>query len=123
MTHELTCKGCGTRLIFTDVAEGNYLKCPNCGHMTLMALEARAMSAPVQVDNSNTGGALDSLIAGMAGIILSFSCVCLVPLMLVANVVGLYVGIRSRGSLKTFAIVSNLVAILLELLVGWWYLA
>ena len=95
MTHELTCKGCGTRLIFT-VSEGNYLKCPLCGHMTLMALEARAMSPRVHVDNPNNGGALDSLIAGMAGIIMSFSCVCLVPLMLVANVVGLYVGIRSQ---------------------------
>ena len=123
MTYELTCKGCGTQLIFTGVDQRNYLKCPNCGHMTLMALEATAMSARDQVDNSKTGGALDSLIAGMAGIIMSFSCVCLVPVMLVANVVGLYVGIRSRGSLKTFAIVSNLIAILLELFVAWWYLA
>ena len=81
------------------------------------------MSAQVQVDNQNTGGALDSLIAGISGIIMSFSCVCLVPLMLVANVVGLYVGIRSSGSLKPFAIVSNLIAILLELFVGWWYFA
>jgi len=123
MTYELTCKGCGTRLTFAGVDQGNLLKCPDCGHMTLMAFEAGTMPTGDQVGKPNTGGALDSIMAGMAGIIMSFSCACLVPLMLVANVIGLYVGIRSRGSLKAFAIVSNLIAILLELFVVWWYLA
>ncbi len=126
MNLEQICPGCGARLAFASLQPGEVLRCPECGELTELANE---MESANEMENdrkhqrgylSASGGTLDSIVAGMAGIIIVMTCGCLAPAMLIANTLGLYVGIRSRGPGKRFAIAVNLLAILLELFVCWW---
>ncbi|MEE2825067.1 MAG: hypothetical protein VYE64_00410 [Planctomycetota bacterium] len=100
MTHEITCRGCENRLTFTGDNPGKYIRCPDCGHLTIMALEAGPALEPESYWAAEQGGGLDALIAGLAGMIIAFSCGCLAPFMLPGNLLGLYVAFRSRGRLR-----------------------
>ncbi|MCH2183298.1 MAG: hypothetical protein MK108_14965 [Mariniblastus sp.] len=84
-----------------------------------MALEEIPDVVSASTPAGDQGGGLDALIAGLAGIIVAFSCGCLAPFMLVGNLLGFYVAFRSRGTLRWLAMATNLVAILLELLMAW----
>lgn len=86
-----------------------------------MALEAGPALEPESYWAAEQGGGLDALIAGLAGMIIAFSCGCLAPFMLLGNLLGLYVAFRSRGRLRGYALATNLVAILLELFTAWYY--
>lgn len=121
MTHEITCRGCENRLTFTGDKPGKYIRCPDCGHLTIMALETGTAFEPEPRWTAQQGGSLDALMAGLAGIIIAFSCGCFAPLMLLGNLLGLYVAYQSRGRLKVYALATNLVAILLELFTAWFY--
>ena len=127
MSLEHICPGCGARLAFASLQPDEVLRCPECGELTELT-ETMELSDEMENNRkhqrgflSASGGTLDSVVAGLAGIIIALACGCLAPAMLLANTLGLYVGIRSRGPGRKLAIGLNLLAILLELLVCWWW--
>lgn len=77
--------------------------------------------APAATTGRYSDGAL-SLLAGTVGILFSFSCWCVVPALLIVNLIGLHLAIKSQGRIRTAGLITNGLAVLIQLIILVWFL-
>ncbi len=68
--------------------------------------------------NGRSSRDIVSLVLGIGGIFLNVGCSCLFPVWLILNVYGLFMAVRSKGPFRTAAMITNLVAMIIGLVMG-----
>ena len=133
MKIEVNCAHCQSILRVAAEHAGKQLRCPTCGNLSQIPADPTAdrfkqplddyeepqpayINATYEVQPSQ---GTEALIFGILGIVFNFGCGCLFPLWFVMNLFGLYLSIKTNGSYRTAAIVTNSIALAIA---GFWLL-
>ena len=135
MKIELTCQHCESILRVGVEHAGKHLRCPNCQNLSIIPGHAPVELVEPTGENSKFSAPVDdftqpapayinpttpresrqevlSLIFGIVGILMNFSCLCVVPIFLILNFFGLFWAFQSTGSLRLAGILTNAFALL-----------